>query len=77
MDISNFLAYTSTFGTLYIVTCPSLFFLRLVIILKLRKSQIVENIGAAESQRKDSDQKIKDYDKIINNEAKIEAKNYI
>jgi F-type H+-transporting ATPase subunit b len=42
--------------------------------LETRKSQIVENIGAAEKQREESDQKIKDYENIIN-EAKIEAKN--
>jgi F-type H+-transporting ATPase subunit b len=39
-----------------------------------RKSQILENIEAAEKHRKESEQKIKDYEKIIN-EAKIEAKN--
>ena len=37
-------------------------------------SQIAENIEAAEKQRNESDQKLKDYEKIINN-AKIEAKN--
>ena len=42
--------------------------------METRKSQIVENIGAAEKQREESDQKIKDYENIIN-EAKIEAKN--
>ena len=44
--------------------------------LETRKSQIVENIGAAEKQREESDQKIKDYENIIN-EAKIESKKYI
>ena len=42
--------------------------------LEARKSQIAENIESAEKQREESDQKLKDYEKIING-AKIEAKN--
>ena len=43
--------------------------------LETRKAQILENIEAAEKQRKESEQKIEEYDKIIN-DSKIEAKNY-
>ena len=43
--------------------------------LEERKSQILENIGAAEKQREASENKIKEYEKIIIN-SKNEAKNY-
>jgi len=43
--------------------------------LETRKSEILENIGAAEKQRKASENKIKEYEKIIIN-SKNEAKNY-
>ena len=43
--------------------------------LETRKSQILENIEAAEKYREESEQKIKEYDKIIQDN-KIEAKNY-
>ena len=44
-----------------------------MIILK-RKSQIKENIGAAEKYRFESDEKIKEFEKIIL-DSKIKAKN--
>ena len=42
--------------------------------LELRKSQILENIEAAEKQRSDSDTKLKEYENIIL-KSKLEAKN--
>ncbi len=43
--------------------------------LETRKSQILENIETAEKQREESEDKIKQFEKIIL-ESKIEAKNY-
>ena len=43
--------------------------------LETRKSQILENIETAEKQREQSENKIKEYEKLIF-ESKIEAKNY-
>jgi len=71
--ISQIFWLTLVFGTLYVLL--SKFILpKISNNLETRKSQIVENIEAADKQRKESEQKIKDYEKIIN-EAKIEAKN--
>ena len=73
--ISQIFWLTLVFGTLYVLL--SKFILpKISNNLETRKSQIVENIGAAEKQREESDQKIKDYKNIIN-EAKIEAKNIL
>ena len=71
--ISQVFWLTLTFGILYI-------FLSKIILpkisknLELRKSQIQENIEAAEKQREDSESKLKEYDEIIL-KSKIEAKN--
>ena len=71
--ISQIFWLTLIFGALYVLLAK--FILpKISNNLETRKSQIVENIEAAEKQREDSDQKIKDYENIIN-EAKIEAKN--
>ena len=71
--ISQIFWLTLIFGALYVLL--SKFILpKISNNLETRKSQIVENIESAEKQRKESDQKIKDYENIIN-EAKIEAKN--
>ena len=71
--ISQIFWLTLVFGTLYVLL--SKFILpKISNNLETRKSQIVENIGTAEKQREESDQKIKDYENMIN-EAKIEAKN--
>ena len=71
--ISQIFWLTLIFGALYVLL--SKFILpKISNNLETRKSQIVENIEAAEKQRKESDQKIKDYENIIN-EAKIESKN--
>jgi len=43
--------------------------------LETRKSQILENIENAEKQREESEQKIKEFEKIIF-DSKIKAKNY-
>ena len=64
---------TIIFGSLYILL-SKLILPKISNNLEIRKSQIAENIEAAEKQRNESDQKLKDYEKIINN-AKIEAKN--
>ena len=61
------------FGSLYILL-SKLILPKISNNLEARKSQIAENIEAAEKQRKESDQKLKDYEKIIN-DTKIEAKN--
>ena len=67
--ISQIFWLTLVFGTLYVLL--SKFILpKISNNLETRKSQIVENIEAADKQRKESEQKIKDYEKIIN-----EAKN--
>ena len=71
--ISQIFWLTLVFGTLYVLL--SKFILpKISNNLETRKSQIVEIVEAAEKQREESDQKIKDYENIIN-EAKIEAKN--
>jgi F-type H+-transporting ATPase subunit b len=72
--ISQIFWLTITFGILY-VTLSKLILPKISANLESRKSQILENIEAAEKHRKDSEEKIKEYDKIIN-ESKIEAKNY-
>jgi F-type H+-transporting ATPase subunit b len=72
--ISQIFWLTITFGILYVVL-SKLILPKISANLETRKSQILENIEAAEKQREDSEEKIKEYEKIINN-SKIEAKNY-
>ena len=71
--ISQIFWLTLVFGTLYVLLA-NFILPKISNNLETRKSQIVENIESAEKQRKESDQKIKDYENIIN-EVKIEAKN--
>tara|TARA_Y100000590_G_scaffold229837_1_gene259225 strand:- start:2065 stop:2655 length:591 start_codon:yes stop_codon:yes gene_type:complete len=72
--ISQIFWLTLTFGTLYVLLTK--FILpKISANLEIRKSQILENVEAAEKQRKESEQKIKNYEKIIQ-DSKIEAKNY-
>jgi len=72
--ISQIFWLTITFGTLYVVL--SKFILpKISANLELRKSQILENIEAAEKKREESEIKIKEYEEIIQN-SKNEAKNY-
>ncbi len=71
--ISQIFWLTLIFGSLYVLL-SKLILPKISNNLEARKSQIAENIEFAEKQRKESDQKLKDYEKIIN-DAKIEAKN--
>jgi len=71
--VSQIFWLTIIFGSLYILL-SKLILPKISNNLETRKSQIAENIEAAEKQRNESDQKLKDYEKVINN-AKIEAKN--
>ena len=72
--VSQIFWLTLTFGTLYVVL--SKFILpKISTNLETRKSQILENIEAAEKQRKESELKIEEYEKIIKN-SKNEAKDY-
>ena len=63
-----------TFGILYLVL-SKIVLPKISDNLETRKSQILENIQAAEKQREESEQKIKEYNKIIQDN-KIGAKNY-
>ena len=71
--ISQIFWLTLTFGILYIVL-SKLILPKISANLELRKSQIQDNIEAAEKQRKDSESKLKEYDDIIF-KSKLKAKN--
>jgi len=62
-----------TFGILYIVL-SKLILPKISNNLESRKSQILENIEAAEKQREDSETKLKEYEEIIS-KSKLKAKN--
>ena len=62
-----------TFGILYVVL-SKLLLPKISANLELRKSQIQENIEAAEKQRESSEAKLKEYDDIVI-KSKLEAKN--
>tara|TARA_Y100000591_G_C21777227_1_gene669003 strand:+ start:294 stop:884 length:591 start_codon:yes stop_codon:yes gene_type:complete len=64
-----------TFGILYIVL-SKLILPKISANLELRRSQISDNIEAAEKQREESEIKLKEFDEIIS-KSKIEAKNII
>ena len=70
--ISQIFWLTLIFGSLYLLL-SKLILPKISNNLEIRKSKIAENIEAAEMQREKSEQKLKDYEKIINN-AKNEAK---
>jgi F-type H+-transporting ATPase subunit b len=72
--ISQIFWLTITFGVLYVVL-SKLILPKISANLEIRKSQILENIEAAEKKREESDLKIKEYEKIIQ-DSKNEAKNY-
>ena len=72
--VSQVFWLTLTFGTLYVVL-SKLILPKISANLEARKSEILENIEAAEKQREESEQKIKEYNKIVQDN-KIEAKNY-
>ena len=71
--ISQIFWLTLTFGILYVVL-SKLILPKISANLELRKSQIQENIEAAEKQRESSESKLKQYDEIIL-KSKLEAKN--
>ena len=71
--ISQIFWLTLTFGTLYVVLAK-LILPKISANLELRKSQIQENIEAAEKQRENSESKLKEYENIIL-KSKLEAKN--
>ena len=71
--ISQIFRLTLTFGILYIVL-SKLILPKISANLELRKSQIQENIEAAEKKRKNSESKLKEYDEIVL-KSKLEAKN--
>jgi len=71
--ISQIFWLTLTFTILYIIL-SKIILPKISTNLELRKSQIQENIEAAEKQREDSETKIKEYESIIT-KSKIEAKN--
>jgi len=72
--ISQIFWLTLTFGILYLIL--SKFILpKISDNLEIRKLQILENVEAAEKYREESEQKIENYNKIIQN-SKIESKNY-
>jgi|TARA_B100001996_G_scaffold212333_1_gene162991 F-type H+-transporting ATPase subunit b len=61
------------FGSLYVLLAK-LILPKISDNLESRKSKIAENIEDAEKKREESDQKLKDYEKVIAN-SKVEAKN--
>ena len=71
--ISQIFWLTLTFGVLYVVL-SKLILPKISANLELRKSQIQENIEAAEKQREISESKLKEYEDIIL-KSKLEAKN--
>ena len=71
--ISQIFWLTLTFGILYLVL-SKLILPKISDNLESRKSQILENIEAAEKQREDSEVKLKEYEEIIS-KCKLEAKN--
>ena len=71
--ISQIFWLTLTFGILYIVL-SKLILPKISANLEMRKSQIQENVEAADKQRKSSEAKLKEYDDIIL-KSKLEAKN--
>ena len=70
--ISQIFWLTLTFGILYLVL-SKLILPKISANLETRKSQILENIEAAEKQREDSEMKLKEYEEIIS-KSKLEAK---
>ena len=72
--ISQIFWLVLTFGFLYIIL-SKLILPKIIKNLETRKSQILENIETADKQKEESENKLKEYDKIIL-ESKIKAKNY-
>ena len=72
--VSQIVWLVLTFGLLYIIL-SKLILPKISSNLETRKSQILTNIETAEKQRSESENKIKEYEKIIS-ETKNEANNY-
>ncbi len=72
--ISQIVWLVLTFGILYVVL-SKLILPKISDNLESRKSQILENIEMAETQREESEKKLKEFEKIIL-ESKLEAKNH-
>jgi len=70
--ISQIFWLTLTFGILYVIL-SKLILPKISNNLESRKSQILENIEAAEKQREDSEAKLEEYEEIIF-KSKLEAK---
>jgi F-type H+-transporting ATPase subunit b len=70
--ISQIFWLTLTFGILYIIL-SKLILPKISDNLESRKSQILENIEAAEKQRQNSEEKLKEYEEIVS-KSKMEAK---
>ena len=71
--ISQIFWLTITFGILYIIL-SKLILPKISLNLELRRSQIQDNIEAAEKQRENSEAKLKEFDDIIA-KSKLKAKN--
>jgi len=71
--VSQIFWLTLTFGILYVVL-SKLILPKISNNLESRKSQILENIEAAEKQREDSEAKLEKYEEIIS-KSKLEARN--
>ena len=71
--VSQIFWLTLSFGILYIVL-SKIILPKISANLELRKSQIQENIEAADKQRENSEAKLKEYEEIIL-KSKLEAKN--
>jgi len=71
--ISQIFWLTLTFGILYIVL-SKLILPKISANLELRKSQIQDNVEAADKQRENSESKLKEYDDIVL-KSKLEANN--
>jgi len=71
--VSQIFWLTLTFGTLYVVL-SKLILPKISANLESRKSQISDNIEAADKQREESEAKLKEYEEIIS-KSKSEAKN--
>jgi F-type H+-transporting ATPase subunit b len=70
--ISQIFWLTLTFGILYIIL-SKLILPKISDNLESRKSKILENIEAAEKQRENSEEKLKEYEEIVS-KSKMEAK---
>ena len=71
--ISQIFWLTLTFGILYVVL-SKIILPKISVNLESRKSEIQENIEAAEKQRENSESKLKEYNEIVLR-SKLEAKN--